>query len=203
MEDEQIFVEATRVKKLSTVDSILNTFAYILSLYVSLFAMVFGISFTAVHSVILISIYGFKYGYSLDNIRWLVSQSAFETADWGSPMAKQDNNIFGMHFPYSRDTYAESGRWNSTEGSYVSQYPNLASSVVDRLLWEKQWITYPITPQMDSELYFDHVYQNYNPSFLDYKETWRSYKENPRIFKRVCYSMLMGLFPIYFLLRNK
>lgn len=203
MENEQIFVEASRVKKLSTIDSVLNTFVYILSLYVSLFAMVFGVSFTAVHSVLLISIYGFKYGYTLENIRWLVSQSAFETANWISPMAEQDNNIFGMHFPYSRDTYAKSGRWNNSEGSYVSQYPNIASSVLDRLHWEKQWITYPIVPRMDGELYKKHVYENYNPAYTDYLDTWQVYKDNARVFKKVCYSMLIGLFPVYFLLRNK
>ena len=203
MENEQIFVEATRIKKLSFIDSVLSSLAYVLSLYVSLFAMVFGIGFTAVHSVILISIFGFKYGYSLENIRWIVAQSSLETADWTSPMAKQDNNIFGMHFPYSRDTYAKSGRWNTSEGSYVSQYPNIASSVLDRLFWEKQWITYPITPQMDSELYFKHVYENYNPAHWDYESMWRVCKEQPKVFKKVCYSMLIGLFPIYFLLRNK
>jgi len=178
----------------SKIDLLLYKVISLLSYYFALFGKFFGVSYRAILSILSITIFGFKNGYNTDNIRALIAQARLETADFSSPMAIKDYNIFGMHYPTIRSTYSAVSRWNSTENSEVCIFPSYLESILDRFYWEKQWSTIPIirdAPQYD---YMNSVVQNYNADTVNYFELWNNkVYEKPSQFDRVCYSILLSL----------
>lgn len=195
------FTPNKRLLKPSKVDTIIYQVLVILSYYFAIFGKFFGVSRLAILSITAITVFGIKYGYTLDNIRALIAQSRLETGDFTSRMAKEDNNLFGMHFPFSRDTYCVHGRWNATEVADVAVYDSYLSSVLDRFEWGKQWKTTPIDRKAKVDDYMSAVNVNYQASAEDYFERWQSlYNEKPSLFDSVCYSLIAGCLPIIYLI---
>ena len=137
------FTPDKRLLKASKVDKIIYQIIVFLSYYFALFGKLFGVSRLAILSITAITIFGLKYGYTLDNIRALIAQSRLETGDFTSRMAKEDNNLFGMHFPFSRSTYSTHARWNATEVADIAIFPTYLESVLDRFQWEQQFGRHP------------------------------------------------------------
>jgi len=196
--------ESHRLLKVSFTDKLIALVCKLLSLYLSLFGVFFRVSYLAINSVLCITLLGLKYGYTLDNIRALIGQARLETGEFSSTMAKDDNNLFGMHYPYSRDTYSTDSRYNASEYSQVSRYPDIASSVLDRFIWDNQWIAFPVKPKQEQSLYMNNVNENYGASDPDYWIKWQSMTFSDKAqFQRVCYTIIAGLLPLlYFLLKK-
>ena len=185
LDDEQVYIEnwnnefdqqqtnnnneTTQPSRLLTpsfTDKAIGIFSSAISMYASIFGLFFGVSYLAINAIVSITLLGLKYGYTMDNIRAIIGQARLETGDFTSPMAKEDNNIFGMHYPYSRNTYSTDSRYNSSEFSQVARYPSLACSILDRFYWERQWIALPIKPDMETSVYMNNVHENYNACLL-------------------------------------
>ena len=188
------FTPEKRLLKPSIIDVLLYKIITLFSLYFALFGKLFGVSYRAILSILTITLFGIKNGYSLDNIRAIIGQARLETADFTSPMAIKDYNIFGMHFPFVRDTYCSHARWNASENADVCVYKSYLDSVLDRFHWETQWTTIPINRNAPQYDYMDAVNTNYNASTSNYMELWlNKVNEKPSQFDKVCYSIIASV----------
>lgn len=101
-------------------------------------AVVLRKSKAKVETIGAVLIYGLSRGYSLSNLRWIVSQSALETGYWSNLGTSQDNNVFGMSCVATRKTTQIACRSiNEVETSGV--YRSISSCVLDRFYWDNYW----------------------------------------------------------------
>lgn len=73
-------------------------------------------------------------GYSFKDVIYLLKQSDHETGYLTSGFSLTYNNVFGMHYPYTRPTTAL-GKVNG-DGGEVATYSDIYNSVYDRFLWD-------------------------------------------------------------------
>lgn len=198
------FVQDKRRLYPSKADKLAFSAIYYLSWYFALYGKILNVSRTSIFAILCISYYAIKNGFSLNNTRALVAQSRLETGDFTSPMCIKDNNLFGMHYPFSRNTYAFAGRWNASELSDVSIYSSFLESILDRIEWEKQWTETPIDVKAPVQEYIFNVFYNYKAEATTYLEDWnRLYNQKPSIFDKVCYSIILSVVPFVYYFSKK
>ena len=78
----------------------------------------------------------------VENPEIVYNQAKIETGWFKSPIFRELNNAFGMHYPYSRETTAIGWRWGDYyNGSHqkMSEYTHWSESVKDISLWQQYW----------------------------------------------------------------
>lgn len=108
---------------------------------------------------------GLARGYSMSNIRWLISQAALES-NWGTSYGAQEcNNFFGMHKPSKRST-TNVGSYAAFDGLTDVEYLKYATPwqcARDRFLWDDEFYE-SVAPLKGSESYPDAVAARYHSS---------------------------------------
>ena len=109
----------------------------------------------------LITVIALLRGYSIDQIKFLIAQSALETGNWSAKYWYSDKNLFGMSEmtnPQRRQRLK--GVRLGPDGLYRAQFYSLMGSIQDRLDWDNQFLI----PQKN---YAKEVSKRYHPS-VDY-----------------------------------
>jgi len=170
MENETIqLVSLPNKYSLSIKEKILYGVFKIVAPIVGAVANVVGGNSVAARSYLAIGLLGYANNYTSQNIDLLSKQAVLETANFVSPMAINDGNIFGMHRAYVRPHYATGFRFNATENADVFVFPDEFCSVMDRILWDR----YNSIETQSAEYVNQVIADGYNP-FDDYKVQWES-----------------------------
>jgi len=155
--------------KLTIKETILYGIFKICAPIVGAIANIVGGNSIAARGYLAIGLLGYANNYSSKNIDLLSKQAVLETANFVSPMAINDGNLFGMQRAFVRPTTADGFRYNASEGAEVSVYNDEFRSVLDRILWDKY-----NSISGDSQGYVVEVISSgYNP-FDNYDEQWQT-----------------------------
>lgn len=73
-----------------------------------------------------------KYG---NYAKWIEAMARHESGNYTSKIAKENNNIFGMGFPYSRPAANEGTTEHKIERQFMSNYKSYDQAIEDLLLW--------------------------------------------------------------------
>ena len=127
-------------------------------------------------------------GYSFKDVLYLLKQSDHETGYLTSGFSLTFNNVFGMHYPYTRPTTAL-GKVTG-DGGEVSTYSDIYDSVYDRYLWDKYNDIHNSTNYQFDVL--DHNY-NLNPNYNNIVNSL----QQPPLYPFIIFSIILTITIIF------